>query len=273
MENPAYDRPGIHRRRTKVRECRTGKVEKMTKDAIKEQIVKTKEMIGDVAQLNDSDFDEVMTVWHDLCNTLKGAVYDPSPANKHQYNFEFLFAPQSMQFVIDCIPEYHRVLLKYWNRKDELTLLDVGAGSAAGTNLLAHLHYERVIYSRIKVDAVDFIPVRKRWAQCHYPLVNYLVDDVANLPSKNWDLVICNHCLEHVPEPLNFCEELVRVCSGFAFVYAPFKEKNRSPSHRNFITKKLFSKFKKESMKIIKSMAWHADQPDDTCILVVLDCR
>ncbi len=55
-------------------------------------------------------------------------------------------------------------------------------------------------------------------------------------------------------------------------MYSPFNEIDRIPAHVNTITESLYEGFNVEKIKIIKSMAWHADIPNDMCILAVMDC-
>lgn len=227
-----------------------------------------------IPSLSRSEFEQIIEMYHEINQSLKDLVYTPNPRNKNEREkFEYGWGAQSMQFIIDCLPEFHRILLKHYRRSDDLTLLDVGAGSAAGSNLLASLHNERVVYSKIRVDAIDYTPLRERWVKSQYPLVNYSVANLYDLPDKCWDFVICSHVIEHVSEPKVFVSELERVCKGFAFIYAPYQEIDRIPAHINTITEEIFSEFKLESVKIVKSMGWHADIPDDQCILVIIDCR
>lgn len=203
---------------------------------------------------------------------LKDAAYDPRNKNPRE-DFEYGWGAHSIQYVIDCLPEFQRILLKHYKRIDELDLLDVGAGSGAGSNLFTRLFSSHYVYSKINVEAVDFIPARRRWVKAMYPRVNYRVADLYELEDKTWDIVFCSAVVEHVPNPKEFCEQLVRVCKGFAFVYVPYNEINPIPSHINTFTEKFFDDFNVIATNIIKSIAWHPGKPEDRMILATLDCR
>lgn len=225
-----------------------------------------------LSRLKDEEYDTFVTAWHGLVDAVKLAAYDP----RHQrsvLDFEFGWGAHSVQYVIDCLPEFHRVLRTYYRRKDVLRLLDVGAGSGAGSNLLASLHATHYVYSRIEVDAIDHTPVRRRWIKAMYPQVRYQVADLFELPDRQWDIVFCSAVVEHVENPRRFCEELVRVCKGFAFVYVPYKEVDRIPSHINTLDESLFEGMRVLSSQVIKSMAWHPAIPGDHMFLTTLDCR
>ncbi len=241
----------------------------------KELIEKFKEMkllLPHVAKLTDFEFDEFIKVWHDVVEKLKDVVYDPDN-KRSRLEYEYGWGAQSIQYAIDCIPEFHRLLRRYYRRVDQLRMLDVGAGSGAGSNVFASLHSDRYVYSKIIIDAIDYTPIRKRWVQAVYPKVNYTVEDLYDLPDRKWDFVLCSAVIEHVPSPRQFIEQLVRVSKGFTLILAPYKEINRIPSHVNTIDETLFKNFKVESLSVFESMAWHPDVPGDKCILVSIDCR
>jgi 2-polyprenyl-3-methyl-5-hydroxy-6-metoxy-1,4-benzoquinol methylase len=225
----------------------------------------------EAANLDDKSFGEMILSFHEVFDNLKDIVFDKRNGEARK-DFEEGWGAQSVQFVIDCIPEIHRIMHKHYSRVDELSLLDVGAGSGIGSNVFTTLHSGRHVYSKINVDAIDYIDSRLRWVKTMYPKVNYNIADVYELPEKNWDLVFCSHVIEHVPNPRIFLEKLIKTCKGFLFIYAPYNETNRIPAHINTITESLFDGLAVENINIMKSMAWHADIPEDMCILVVIDC-
>ena len=242
------------------------------KDAILKNLNTLKVNLQYINQLDDSSFYEVISLWHEVFGELKSSVFDPK--NKMARNeFEEGWGAQSLQFVIDCIPEFHRILLTHYKRSDDLTLLDVGAGSGLGTNLFTRLHSGRHIFSKISVEAIDYIDTRKRWVETMYPKINYRVADVYDLPKKHWDIVFCSHVIEHVPDSRGFLKKLVEISKGFLFVYSPYNEIDRIPAHRNTITETFYSEFSVEKINIFRSMGWHPAIPSDYCILAVIDCR
>jgi len=248
----------------------------LTQTNKKLQIQKTlqdlKQVIGNIAELSEPEFDETIKLWHEVVDELKDAVFD-SRNHQSRLKYEFGWGAQSTQFAIDCVPYFHRILKQYYGRINDLSFLDVGGGSGAGANVFALLHSDRVVYSKLKIDVIDYVPVRKRWVQSIYPNINYTVGDVYDLTEQQWDFVFCSHVVEHVPNPRKFCQQLSKICKGFAFIYAPYNEIERISCHRNTITEDLFDGFNLESLEIFKSMAWHADKPEDKCILAIINCQ
>ena len=107
-------------------------------------------------------------------------------------------------FMADMLPFIHSKLLKHYRRKDVLSAIDVGAGSCFGTRLLASLHADHFVYSRMDVEAVDYVATRARWVQATVPEIGYRVEDMYDLPARSWDIVVCSHVVEHVADPQKF---------------------------------------------------------------------
>lgn len=222
--------------------------------------------------LSTSEFEKVNAAFQLLTKAIKKISYKPGD-RKNMYDFEKMGGAQSIQFMVDMLPDIHQVLLKYFNRCDELEVVDIGAGNGAGTNLIAQLHVDRMIYSKMNVSAIDHIDSRLRWVQSQYPTVRYNVAKLADLPSKHWDLVLCSHCLEHVLEHEQFVQDLMRICKGFLFIYTPYDEKNLMHGHLHRFTESYYKDLTIESLRIFNSMAWHPDNPEEKVMLVSIDCR
>lgn len=225
----------------------------------------------EIALLDNESFNNVISMYHEASDALKDAVSDERN-RETRIGFEEGWGAQSLQFAIDCVPELHRIMRAYYKRSDHLLMLDVGAGSGAGSNVFSMLHSGRHVYSKLSVDAIDYTDSRLRWAKTMYPKVDYKVADVYVLPENKWDIVFCSHVIEHVPSPRIFLEKLVDICKGYLFVYSPYNEIDLIPVHINTITESLYEGLNVEKISIIKSMAWHADIMDDMCILAVIDC-
>jgi SAM-dependent methyltransferase len=243
----------------------------MLHEALKEVAARAQ----DVARLDDGEYVEFCRLWHQANSALKDAIYAGPNGGAGRFSreeFENLWGGQSTVFMADILPYLHSKLIQHYRRKQVLNVLDVGAASGFGTSLLASLHRDHSIYSRFEVEAVDISASRMRWIQAMAPDVAFRQADLFDLPSRNWDVVICSHVVEHVREPRPFIEKLRDICRGFAFVYSPHDENPRIPAHVSVITEATYDGLPCE-LHVIKSMGWHPNRDGDHCLLAVIDCR
>lgn len=105
-----------------------------------------------------------------------------------------------------------------------LTLLDAGARTAAGSNLIAQV-FHRKSYSQIKlaVTALDIDPTHRESALERFPDLSYVVADVAEV-SDSYDIVTCLHTLEHIADPGPVLEHLRRIARRLVVIAAPYEE-------------------------------------------------
>jgi glycosyltransferase involved in cell wall biosynthesis/SAM-dependent methyltransferase len=183
--------------------------------------------------------------------------------------------PQSIQFMIDLLPTI-RTLLRDWPTWKTLSVLDVGAASGAGSNLLATMHREHFFGVKMKVDALDIEPRFKTYADSHFSNIRYLIGDIYRLDNTNvWDLIICSHTLEHVPDYRKFLSELQRRAKHWVLVYVPYEEKNLIPIHHNSFTERTVRSLKPTMFQVLESPAWKApvEKKDEVrkCILFVMN--
>jgi SAM-dependent methyltransferase len=223
--------------------------------------------------MSRAQFEEFATTVHAFQASLKQSVFVNDFRNKADAaTFEYAFGAQSAQFMIDILPYLHEVMVAHYARSDELSLVDVGAGSCIGTNLLTMLHSDHVVYSKLNVTAVDHTDVRERWVRALYPMIDYRIADLFDLPGKQWDFVVCSHVIEHVEEPRDFIEALLRICKGFAFVYSPYEEFDRIPHHLSTIVKDTYAGIPGCRLEVMRSMGWRGDIPGNDCLLAIIDC-
>lgn len=240
---------------------------------LKEALEGLRALMPTVATLDDQAFRDFTREWHSVTETLKDAVFiaNPKNLNPDRRKFEFAAGAQSIQFMADLLPFLHAAMTRYYDRFDQLKLLDVGAGSASGTQLLAQLHSDTMVWSRLEVDAIDYTPWRQRWVAVHYPKVNYGVVDSGRLPARRWDFVVCSHVIEHLDEPGRMIADVLRACRGFAFIYAPYNEVELSPGHVSVITEETFVPHGPCEIHLLESMGYFG--PGRRCILAIFDCR
>ena len=181
--------------------------------------------------------------------------------------------PQSMQFMIDCLPTI-RELIQGWPRDRVLEVLDVRTGSGAGANLLATLHRSVFFGVQMKVDAMDISSAYKAYADVHFPDITYAVGNLFDLhPDRTWDLIICSHVIEHLTDPAPLISEISQRARHWAVFCAPFEEKNLLEGHSISITAKMIAGLRIQplSMKVMTSPGWKhpVDEQSEVVVFVV----
>jgi SAM-dependent methyltransferase len=105
-----------------------------------------------------------------------------------------------------------------------LSLLDVGARTAAGSNLIAQV-FHPASYVQIKLDvtALDLEADHAEEARALYPEVRYRVGDVREVTDR-FDVVTCSHTLEHLADPGAVLEHMRAIAKRLVVIAAPYKE-------------------------------------------------
>lgn len=232
-----------------------------------------REILPKLKAADDDEFDQVRAAWLAAGEAMKDAVFVPNPAQKRpdRLKFELAQGAQSIQFVIDLLSHLHRFMRNHYDRQQQLSLLDIGAGSGAGTQLLAQLHSDIMIWSPLDITAIDHVPWRRRWVAMNYPKVDYRVMPSAELPPRQWDLVLCSHVIEHLADPQAMIADVLRACRGFAFIYAPYDEQELSPGHVSVISEATFERWNPTELHVMESMGFYG--PGRRCVLAIFDCR
>lgn len=179
--------------------------------------------------------------------------------------------PQSMQFMIDLLPTI-RKLIKDWPKEKVLEVLDVGAATGAGANLLATL-YRSEPPVRMKVDALDIVDNYKKYADVYFKDINYIVGDIFKLDNdRKWDLIICSHTIKHIKEYDKFIEEMKKHSKFFTVCYAPFEEENLLPDHFVSYDMEKIKKLAPTSVEIIQSPRWnHPIDKQSKCVILTFE--
>jgi SAM-dependent methyltransferase len=233
-----------------------------------------REALEESPELTEAEFSAFCREWHSTVAALKQFAFSSDPRNKQDVAaFEYGWGGQSAQFIVDLVPRIQAAMLRHYKRKDVLKLIDVGAGSCVGTNILATLHSDQVVWSRLEIDAIDYTPIRRRWVQSQFPRINYMVGDAFALPDREWDFVVCSHVIEHLEDPRPFIDNLRRICRGFAFVYSPYRETDRIAAHVSTIDESTYEGIPDCRLEVVSSMGWHPAKPEDKCLIATIDCR
>ena len=175
---------------------------------------------------------------------------------------ESLMLHQSMVFYMDIIAVLQEHLPSY----HQLEILDVGARTGAGANLLGYT-YSSNSYSRIKanVTALDIEDRFVAYAEKKFPWISsYIVQDIAKL-DRVWDVVICSHTIEHVANYKDFVHHLRLRAKKFVVLLAHYDEANcklikgleMCEGHVNSIDHGAIAEFEPIFLRIYRSLVWH----------------
>ncbi len=107
------------------------------------------------------------------------------------------------------------------------SLLDVGPRSGAGLAFLRLAHHPES-FSSLKLDPVhgiDLDPCFARISELEFPDIFSRTEDIFNIQSKSFDIVICSHTIEHLPDPVSFIKQLEFISRKYVVLAAPFEER------------------------------------------------
>ncbi|WP_196774317.1 bifunctional 2-polyprenyl-6-hydroxyphenol methylase/3-demethylubiquinol 3-O-methyltransferase UbiG [Rhodovulum sp. MB263] len=168
--------------------------------------------------------------------------------------------PQSMAFMAELMPLFERL---YPTRYHIKTLLDVGARTGSGTEFLATV-LSPDSYSRLKctVTALDIDPRMARLCRALRPQLEYLVADIFEIHDRQWDIVLCSHCLEHVLEPEPFLMQLRRLAREHVVISIPFREdpETRIKPHLHSFDETFLEAIGAENVTIYDGFHWPHSQ-------------
>jgi SAM-dependent methyltransferase len=180
------------------------------------------------------------------------------------WRMENQFDNSSIQFAIEILPTLWSLLEGV---NEEVTLLDVGARTGAGTHLIAYLH-QTLSTSRfkIKATAMDIVGTYHAYAKKNYPFSNFTVGDIFKMPEgTKFDIVLCSHTIEHVEKPKEFLAQLTKLARRYVIIACPFGEEDLIPGHINSFREEFFDATGAISLKIYKALGWHQSM---ACIAV-----
>ena len=110
-----------------------------------------------------------------------------------------------------------------WNHTGALTLLDAGCGD--GINLVGLRRIEAADRLQMRLFGVDYNPLRLQRARLADAGAGLHLATLCHLPHDDatFDVVLCNHVIEHVPELARALSELCRVVrpGGLVMVGVP----------------------------------------------------
>ncbi|CAO3363877.1 class I SAM-dependent methyltransferase [Azospirillum palustre] len=179
--------------------------------------------------------------------------------------------PQSMTFAIDILPDLNDLMNKY-SYGTKLKVLDAGAGSGAGSNLIGSIYRGKFMRCILDIDAVEIFPNYENYAKNVFNNINYIVGDAFDIAKSNsYDWVISSHVIEHFKDPTDFIKRLQDCASDYVVLYAPFCEKNLLEGHLKSITQDYIESLEPIYYRTLSSVGWRHPKDDvSACVVIVL---
>lgn len=180
-----------------------------------------------------------------------------------------IFDAQSFVFTCEILPILWGLYPSGYHR---LKLLDVGSRTGGGTELLRYLHNPHS-FSRIKLDvtALDIDRSYSAYSSAVFPDLKFVYGDIFDpAMDAGYDIVLCSHTIEHVPQPHFFLERLQKMARQWVIVATPFAEQNLIQGHVNRMDYEFFEKTNAVSNHVYRSLTWHQSM---ACIAVYKGTR
>ena len=143
---------------------------------------------------------------------------------------------------------------------ETLSLLDVGSRTGAGTALLRLLHHP-LAFTRLKFDPVvglDLNPDVLRIIGKEFKDISAVCDDIFNLEENSYDVVVCSHTIEHLPEIAPFVAQLEKIARRYIVLACPVNERlPASDGHIQIITTETFAELGYTDVEVYESFHFH----------------
>lgn len=109
----------------------------------------------------------------------------------------------------------------FGNRLDARSLLDIGCSSGIISNVLSH---RLAVVAGIDIDAPAITYAKNNYS---HDKMQFSIQDASSLafPDQSFDVVVCSHIYEHVPDPTKLMSEIYRVLRPEGVCY--FAAENR----------------------------------------------
>lgn len=186
---------------------------------------------------------------------------------------DFLLAkadPQAIGFMVDILGTLRSLLVPRYSGQ-RLSVLDLGAKSAAGSDLLARLGQQGG-FAKVKLDVTcaDIDPTYRGYSTARHPLVEYLAADAFET-GRRWDIVVCSHVIEHVSDPMAFVQRVRSLAARFVVLAFPFQEDPAAliPGHLHSLGHEFLRNLRPMHHEVYDGLFW----TQSLCCIAVLEAN
>lgn len=134
-----------------------------------------------------------------------------------------IFYSQLLPVIFNCVVSCHQ---------NPTRIADIGACTGVGGSLISKVIANLMGYS-VETSCFDTSPYFKRLAITKYPNIEYHQGNFFEFKDRKFDIALCSHVIEHIPQPDDFVAKIVDNINYFLIGYVPFKEVNLIPGHVN----------------------------------------
>jgi 2-polyprenyl-3-methyl-5-hydroxy-6-metoxy-1,4-benzoquinol methylase len=202
---------------------------------------------------------------NDIWSALEGlAPFSPDRMREIEYRDN----QSAIGYMADALPIIDRLFSNHhWNT--QLRSLDVGSRSGAGTALLADLHMNGNSWVRFDATGLELETGFEQYVKFRFPNIRYLVGDVFD-HEERYDLITCNHVIEHFPDPRPIIEKMKSLCDGFVVTGSPWREMTLIDEHKSRFDPIMLHYLQPTEHHVYTNRNWRAR---GDCVIMIFDCR
>lgn len=174
-----------------------------------------------------------------------GALFTTNSPGFNQQWLESKMIPQTRVFYNDMLPVLFAMCGAFWRGKP-LSIADIGTNSGAG---IAHLSdvLNGITGFRAKFTGFDTDPRYEAYARAKFPQIEFVGGDFFD-DARTFDIALCSHTLEHIPEPAAWVGRVLERVNTAAIFYVPYEEQELIAGHVN--------RFTDDLLRTMPSIVW-----------------
>ena len=153
-----------------------------------------------------------------------------------------------------------RYICKFFLAHETVSVLDIGPRTGAGLALLRLLHHP-LAFTRLKFDPVvgiDVDPDFQRIAESEFGDIHAVTGDIFDLEGSSYDIVVCSHTIDSVPDPDRFLEKMTAISRRGLFLAGPMSEQAGAEGDQTPIDRAFFERHGFHDIEVYESHHWHA---------------